>query len=256
MLTSGVRRGSLAALAVMLLMLVALTGGTAMVPAQAQTLDGGTTTLTPGQGASPQEELLAEALGAMVEAGYNPADFDFERAVFDPQGRAVFLPVRVTEEVREQVRALRSGELPYLLLGILYTKHPFLFQGEIYSRGLHPIYARSPVAQSSKGSRMEDFSSGSIMTAPVLDDGCQTNSCGSGSTNTDNDNSGSGTQNNNTQTNTNNGGTQTNNQQTNTNNGGIQNNNQGGTQINNNGPDITIKICIGPCIEVPIRFIF
>ncbi len=122
MLTSGVRRGSVAALAVMLLALVGLAGGTAMVPAQAQTLDGGTTTLTPGQGASPREGLLAEALGAMVEAGYNPADFDFERAVFDPQGRAVFLPVRVTDEIERRAQAFVQNEQRFLLIGVLYAR--------------------------------------------------------------------------------------------------------------------------------------
>ena len=40
-LTVGRKRGSVAALAVLLLAPVALAGGTAMVPVQAQTLDGG-----------------------------------------------------------------------------------------------------------------------------------------------------------------------------------------------------------------------
>ena len=139
MLTIRRKRGSVAALAVLLLAPVVLTGGTAMVPVQAQTLDGGATTLTPGEGASPQEELLAEALGAMVRAGFNPADFDMEKAIFDPQGRAVFLPVRVTDEVREQVRAFTQNEQRSLLMGVLYTREPFEFQGKRYGRGLHPV---------------------------------------------------------------------------------------------------------------------
>jgi len=146
MLTSGVRRGSLAALAVMLLALIGFTGGTAMVQAQAQTLDGGTTTLTPGQGASPQEELLAEALGALVEAGYNPADFDFERAAFDPQGRAVFLPVRVTDEIERRAQAFVQNQQRFLLIGVLYARQPFEFQGKRYGRGLHPVVLENRAA--------------------------------------------------------------------------------------------------------------
>ena len=140
MLTIRRKRGSVAALAVLLLAaLMALTGGTAMVQVQAQTLDGGATTLTPGQGASPQEELLSEALGALVQAGFNPADFDIEQAVFDPQGRAVFLPVRVTDEVREQVRAFTQNEQRFLLVGVLYARQPFEFQGKRYGPGVHPV---------------------------------------------------------------------------------------------------------------------
>jgi len=142
-LTSGVRRGSVAALAVMLLALVGLAGGTAMVPAQAQTLDGGTATLTPGQGASPQEELLTEALGALVEAGYNPADFDFERAVFDPQGRAVFLP---TDEIERRAQAFVQNEQRFLLIGVLYARQPFEFQGKRYGRGVHPVVLENRAA--------------------------------------------------------------------------------------------------------------
>ena len=153
MLTIQRKRGSVAALAVLLLAPVVLTGGTAMVPVQAQTLDGGATTLTPGEGASPQEELLAEALGAMVRAGFNPADFDMEKAVFDPQGRAVFLPVRVTDEFEEQLQALAQGEQRSLLMGVLYTREPFEFQGKRYGQGVHPVVLENVSAADVEGQR-------------------------------------------------------------------------------------------------------
>ena len=47
---------------------------------QPQTGYNRTATLALGQGAGPQEELLAEAPEAQVRAGCNPADFDLTKA--------------------------------------------------------------------------------------------------------------------------------------------------------------------------------
>jgi hypothetical protein len=132
----------------------AFTGGT--VVAQAQVPGGSITSnhvdsdIRPRT--SPQDALLAEALGAVVQAGFDPADFDFEKAVFDPQGRAVFLPVRATDEVRRQARAFVQSEQRLLLVGLLYARQPFEFQGKRYGRGLHPIVLenRSAAASTTK----------------------------------------------------------------------------------------------------------
>jgi hypothetical protein len=158
MLTLGVKRGTVAALAGMLLMLGAFTGGTAMVQvqAQAQPLDGGTT-LTPGEGASPQEELLAEALGAMVQAGFNPADFDFENAVFDPQGRAVLLLIKSEH--------LQLDQLP-VLVGLLYTRGKFVLKNQILQPGLHPIHITQLSFRPRKGS--EPPSMRPLLPIPIL----------------------------------------------------------------------------------------
>jgi hypothetical protein len=108
MLTSRTKRGSVLAVVAMTL-LTALTSGTMTVQAQ----DG--VTLTPGAGASPQDTLLAEALGAAVQAGFDPADFDIEKAVFDPRGRAMIMPIKDLQT------RLRAKELP-ILIGVLYVR--------------------------------------------------------------------------------------------------------------------------------------
>jgi hypothetical protein len=79
----------------------------------------------------------------VVQAGFDPADF--EKAVFDPQGRAVFLPVRATDEVRQQARAFVQNEQRFLLVGVLYARQSFEFQGKHYGRGVHPIVLEYPL---------------------------------------------------------------------------------------------------------------
>jgi len=88
-----------------------------------------TVTLTPGPEASGQDVLLSEALGAMVQAGYDPADFDFEKAVFDPLGRAVFLPVK---------DPINLEQLP-VLIGLLYIREPIELAGKMIRPGLHRL---------------------------------------------------------------------------------------------------------------------
>ena len=130
MLTIRRKRGSVAALAVLLLAaLMALTGGTAMVPVQAQTLESGATTLTPGQGASPQEELLAEALGAIVKSGFDPQKLDLGGAVYHPSGQAVFVPLT----------DIRIETLP-AFIGWFYARIPVVLKGKQVPAGLHPVY--------------------------------------------------------------------------------------------------------------------
>jgi len=108
MLTIGVKRGSLAML-VAVTMLIALTSGTMTVQAQ----DG--VTLTPGLGASPQDTLLTEALGAIVQAGFDSKAFDLEKAVFDPQGRAMIMPIK-------DLQTRLQEKEPPTLIGVLYVR--------------------------------------------------------------------------------------------------------------------------------------
>ncbi len=96
-----------------------------------------------------QQSLLAEALAAMIQGGYHPKDFDFEKAVFDSLGRAVFLPVLAAEEVQRQISEFLQAERRFLLTGLLYTLQPFEFQGKRYDRGLHPIVLENQQATAS-----------------------------------------------------------------------------------------------------------
>lgn len=90
-----------------------------------------------------------------MQAGFNPADFDIKKAVFDPRGRAVFLPVRATDEVRRQAQAFVQNEQSFLLVDLLYARQPFEFQGKRYGRGVHSVVLENVSAANAEGRRPE-----------------------------------------------------------------------------------------------------
>lgn len=96
-----------------------------------------------GRGGEPAGGAAGRGAGGHDPSGLHPGGFDLEKAVFDPQGRAVFLSVRVTDEIREQVRAFTQNELGFLLVGVLYARQPFELQGKRYGRGCTQWYWRT-----------------------------------------------------------------------------------------------------------------
>ena len=50
-----------------------------------------------------QQAIISDMLSKMMSAGYHPREFDFSKAIVEPLGQAVFVPVRVTEEVKRQI---------------------------------------------------------------------------------------------------------------------------------------------------------
>ncbi len=112
---------------VAVLALVGLVGSTvawaAQVP-QPVTLDPGQTTTS----SAVRDGLLAEALPLIAKAGYNPQEFNFEKAVADPEGKALFLPVRVAN----------LEKLP-AFIGLLYVREPLQLTSKAVKPGLYPI---------------------------------------------------------------------------------------------------------------------
>jgi len=91
-------------------------------------------TLDPGQtlaSSAVRDGLMAEALPLIAQTGYNLQQFDVEKAVADPEGKAVFLPVRAM---------LKSEELP-ALVGLLYVPEAFQLQGQTVQKGIYPVHA-------------------------------------------------------------------------------------------------------------------
>ena len=121
--------------------LVSSTVGWAAQALQPATLDPGVTS-----DAGARAALIAEALPLISKAGYDLKEFDVEKAVADPEGKALFLPVRIMP---------KPEELP-ALVGLLYVPEAFQLQGQTLQKGVYPVHARQIVSlqsslQSSSG---------------------------------------------------------------------------------------------------------
>jgi len=124
------------------LAIVGVSGSWTVQADEGVTLDPGTVVTAD----TAQQSLLAEALAAMIRTGYNPRDFDFERAVFDPLWRAVFLPLRNMPQ--------KLGESP-TFAGLVYVREPLTWQDQTLENGLHPLtlhVSETPYRSNSKPS--------------------------------------------------------------------------------------------------------
>ena len=127
-----------------MLALVALVGSTvgwaAQVP-QPVTLDPGQTLAN----SAVRDGLIAEALPLIAKAGYNLQEFNVEKAVAGPEGKALFLPVQATVNLEK---------LP-AFIGLLYVHELLQVHGQVIRKGLYPVRvsrlnsAQSPLELSS-----------------------------------------------------------------------------------------------------------
>ncbi len=77
-----------------------------------------------------QQILVAEALAEMIEQGYRLTDFDIGKAVADPDGKVLFVPVKHMPQSLEELPAL---------VGLLYVRETVNLDGQILQRGLYPV---------------------------------------------------------------------------------------------------------------------
>jgi hypothetical protein len=106
-----------------LVAVLAVVGGSASWTAQGAqgvTLDPGVTSDT-----AARDALIAEALPAIIRAGYDIKQFDFEKAVTDPTGKAIFVPVKLMP---------KPEALP-ALIGLLYVQETIRLESHIVQRG-------------------------------------------------------------------------------------------------------------------------
>ncbi len=141
---------------------LAIVGISSGWPVQAQegvTLDPGTLNTDEAAG----QALVAELLSQMIASGYDPRAFDFPKAVIDPLGRAIFVPVKLTDEVKEQIQDFTQNERGLLLMGLLYVRQTTEINGQIYSKGLYPVFAANSTAADTEGPKKGSPSDGQLL---------------------------------------------------------------------------------------------
>lgn len=86
-----------------------------------------------------KDQLLAEAVLLVKQAGLNAGSFDLGNAISSPDGKALFVAIKTDKAFKEQIGRFNQNQQRELVVGLLYTREAFEFQGKKYDRGLHPI---------------------------------------------------------------------------------------------------------------------
>lgn len=134
------------AIAIMVSIFFGTTGQAAQVSAQSTVLVSGTENV--------RDQLLVEAVLLVKQTDLNSESFDFKNTIPSADGKALFVAIKADKEFEEQVGKFNQNQQRDIVVGLLYTREAFEFQGKKYDRGLHPILLENldaPLSTSSLG---------------------------------------------------------------------------------------------------------